>query len=91
MFVHPAPVLEAFARFEIPEDMQAGYGYPALTREIKEAILADNFARMHGWNVGDLAKAIEGDELAQRRAAGGEPPWSRLPERPAVGAWAGGV
>ena len=86
MFVHPAPVLEAFARFEIPDDMRTDYGYPELTREIKQDILARNFAKMHGLDIDQLAKAIEGDELAQRRAAGGAKPWSRLPDAVPVAA-----
>lgn len=81
MFVHPAPVLETFAGFQIPEDMREDYGYPELTRELKQDILSGNFARMHGLDVNELAKAIEGDELAQRRAEGSTEPWSRLPER----------
>jgi predicted TIM-barrel fold metal-dependent hydrolase len=79
MWVHPAPVLEAFAKFEMPEDMMEDYGYPQLTDEIKADILHGNFARMHGLDVEAMARAIENDELAQLRAAGGAKPWSKLP------------
>jgi predicted TIM-barrel fold metal-dependent hydrolase len=78
MVVHPAPILEAFAQFTIPEDMRDEWGYPELSREIKQGILADNFARMHGLNVEQLGKAIAGDELAVRRSAGVAKPWNSL-------------
>ena len=34
--------------FEIPEAMQQRFGYPALTREIKEQILSTNAQRLYG-------------------------------------------
>ena len=80
MFVHPAPVLEAFANFQFPEDMIEGYGYPELTDEIKGKILSGNFARMHGLDVHELARNIEDDEISRVRARGDAPDaWDRLP------------
>jgi predicted TIM-barrel fold metal-dependent hydrolase len=38
----PQPLIDAFRTFEIPERMQAEFGYPALTREAKEHILGAN-------------------------------------------------
>jgi predicted TIM-barrel fold metal-dependent hydrolase len=38
----PQPLVDAFRAFEIPERMQAAYGYPALTRDAKERILGAN-------------------------------------------------
>jgi predicted TIM-barrel fold metal-dependent hydrolase len=38
--------IDIFADLEMPEDLQDGYGYPALTREIKEQILGLNMARL---------------------------------------------
>src|SRR5690606_39272083 len=38
--------IDIFADLEMPEDLQDGYGYPALTREIKEQILGRNMARL---------------------------------------------
>ncbi len=38
----PQPLIDAFRAFEIPETMQATYGYPALTPRIKDQILSHN-------------------------------------------------
>jgi hypothetical protein len=40
--------IEALWRFQIPEEMQKKYGYPALTEEIKRKILGLNSARLYG-------------------------------------------
>jgi len=40
--------IEALWRFQIPEQMQKRYGYPALTPEIKRKILGLNSARLYG-------------------------------------------
>jgi hypothetical protein len=45
-FGSPQPVIEAFRCFEISEAFQETYGYPALTRQIKEKIFGQNSARM---------------------------------------------
>jgi hypothetical protein len=42
----PTPQIEAFRDFEIPEDMQDDYGYPALTQARKAKILGLNAARL---------------------------------------------
>jgi len=42
----PAMMMEEFRRFEISEDMQQRYGYPALTAERKQKILGGNALRM---------------------------------------------
>jgi uncharacterized protein len=47
----PGPYLEAFMEFQIPDDMQDGYGYPPLTRRDRELILGENFARLMGIDV----------------------------------------
>jgi predicted TIM-barrel fold metal-dependent hydrolase len=41
-------VVEGFAKFEMPEDMQKGYGYPALTKESKAKMFGLNMARLLG-------------------------------------------
>jgi hypothetical protein len=73
---HPKPLLEAFEKFQIPQDMIDGYGFPQLTEEIKADILANNFANLHGLDIPTLKRNIEGDELAKRKAAGAPAPWS---------------
>jgi uncharacterized protein len=44
--------IEALWRFQIPEEMQRKYGYPALTPEIKRKILGLNSAKLYGIKVG---------------------------------------
>jgi uncharacterized protein len=57
--------IDALWRFQIPEDLQKRFGYPALTPEIKRKILGLNSARLYGIRVGqDLAtqfKAVPRD------------------------------
>ncbi len=43
--------IDMFNGLEMPEDLQDGYGYPALTREIKEQIFGLNAARVLGIDV----------------------------------------
>jgi predicted TIM-barrel fold metal-dependent hydrolase len=45
---HPQWALKAFWDFEIPTDLQEGYGYPALTQQAKRKILGENLLRLHG-------------------------------------------
>jgi uncharacterized protein len=42
----PRPYIEWFLGFAISDELQQGYGYPALTRADKVAILGENFARL---------------------------------------------
>lgn len=52
-FVWPSlqPYIKAFADMQMPEDMQEGYGYPQLTREIKRKVFGENQARLFGIDV----------------------------------------
>jgi uncharacterized protein len=75
---HPRPVIEAFMRLEMPDEMIEGDGYPPLTDEIKADILGLNYARLHGIDVGAARTAIADDDLSRRRRAGIAEPWSRL-------------
>jgi predicted TIM-barrel fold metal-dependent hydrolase len=45
---HVQSYIDAFATMEMPDDLQDGYGYPALARETKEKIFGLNFARGAG-------------------------------------------
>jgi predicted TIM-barrel fold metal-dependent hydrolase len=76
---HPRPVLEAFARLEMPADMVEGDGYLPFTREIKADILGRNYARLHGIDFSGVQARIADDDLSRRRAKGLAEPWSRLP------------
>ncbi|MBV8564133.1 MAG: amidohydrolase [Methylobacteriaceae bacterium] len=75
---HPRPVLEAFARLQMPADMIEGDGYPALTPDMKADILARNYARLHGLDLDAIAAAVAEDEVSRRRREGLAEPWSRL-------------
>jgi predicted TIM-barrel fold metal-dependent hydrolase len=44
----PQPLIQALRAFEITSELQERYGYPALTKEIKEKILGRNAARLYG-------------------------------------------
>lgn len=52
-FVWPSvqPYIELFANLEMPEELQVGYGYPALTREMKSKILGENQAKLLGIDI----------------------------------------
>jgi predicted TIM-barrel fold metal-dependent hydrolase len=71
--MHPRPLLEAFAELEMPSDLVEGYGFPDLTREVKEGILGLNHARILGLDVDGLRSATNGDEFDGRELAD---PWS---------------
>jgi predicted TIM-barrel fold metal-dependent hydrolase len=53
----PQPLIDAFRTFEIPERMQAEFGYPALTREAKAKILGVNARSVYGITDDDIARA----------------------------------
>lgn len=78
---HPDPQIRAFMDFEMPKDLVDGYGYPELTHEVKEKILAKNFAAMHGVDIEAKKNAIANDEWSQKRKAGKAAPWSHMRKR----------
>ena len=48
--------IEAFRRFQIPPELQEGYGYPELTDEIKAKVLGLNAAKLWGIEVAETSK-----------------------------------
>ena len=70
--VHPRPLLDAFASFEMPDDL------PALTDEIRAKILGGNVLRIHGLDTDEICRQIAGDPFEQRKANGLAPYWSGL-------------
>jgi predicted TIM-barrel fold metal-dependent hydrolase len=53
----PQPLIDAFRTFEIPERMQAEFGYPPLTVETKAKILGVNARAVYGIADDDVARA----------------------------------
>ena len=73
--IHPRYLLEAFQNFDLPEDHPAGQ----LTDEVRQKILADNFARLHGIDIEERKQRLSDDEFAQQKNGDGlREPWSTL-------------
>ena len=86
---HPRPTIEAFCRYEIPEDLLQDAGlFGALTQitdDHKRAILAGNYARLHGIDIAAVQAGIADDEFARARRADPNPePWSTTSVWPAI-------
>lgn len=68
MAFHPQPLLEAFVRdIEIPAALVEGAGIPPLTREVKQKILFDNYARMTGLDLHARLELVADDGFARRK------------------------
>jgi hypothetical protein len=68
MQFHPRLCLEAFEKFEFPDDLLSEYGLfdaiPQLTEDHKASILGGNFARLNGLDIEAMQSAIGSDEFA---------------------------
>lgn len=53
---NPQWQIEAFRKFQIPDQLVEGHGYPKITPEIRRKVLGENAARI--WNI-DKAKAMQ--------------------------------
>ena len=89
ILAHPRATIEAFCRYQIPEDLlqDAGLFGPLsqITDDHKRNILAHNYARMHGLDVAAMKRAIAEDEFSQARRRDPEPePWSTISRWPEV-------
>ena len=62
--------------FELPEELQVGYGLPPLTEEVKRGILGGNAARILGLDIAAFRRKTQGDEFAKPREL--EAAWSCL-------------
>ena len=74
--LHSRAFEERMWAFEIPEELQARYGLPPLTEEIKRGILGENVARILGLDIDAFRRKTRGDEFAKPRKL--EPAWSCL-------------
>jgi hypothetical protein len=63
----PQDQIQAFRAFEISGELQARFGYPALTAEVKTKILGLNSARLYGVEALPEACRIPGDQVEQAR------------------------
>jgi uncharacterized protein len=61
--------IDAFRRFQIPEDMQKGYGYKPITDKDKELILGLNAARVYRIDAEQTMKQLSQDEISKVRTA----------------------
>jgi predicted TIM-barrel fold metal-dependent hydrolase len=65
----PQAQIAAFRAFQIPESMQAEFGYPALTPEIRAKIFGLNAARVYGIDPALTRYAIANDDVDRLRSA----------------------
>jgi predicted TIM-barrel fold metal-dependent hydrolase len=71
---HPQVVLEAFARFTMPDNSPI-----PLTDDIRAMILGGNLARLHGIDIAERRLRLEGDEFSEfKRKSGLKPPFSSI-------------
>ncbi len=63
----PQDQIQAFRSFQISEEFQERYGYPALTEEIRAKILGRNALELHGIEAADLACTTSPEEREQAR------------------------
>ncbi|MDQ6660056.1 MAG: hypothetical protein M3Z24_03715, partial [Chloroflexota bacterium] len=52
--------------FQLPDDIKQEYGVD-LTDETKQKIIGGNIARLYGINTEEKLKALQNDEIAQRK------------------------
>jgi predicted TIM-barrel fold metal-dependent hydrolase len=78
---HADPILQAFLKFEMPQELIDGYGYEPLTDEVKRKILGENMAGLLGVDIGGVKKKIQGDKWSKLRAEGKAKPWSAHRQR----------
>ena len=67
----PQDQIESFRAFEISEELQERYGYPALTPEVKRKIFGLNAAALHGLDPKAGACRFDPGELQEVRLRNG--------------------
>jgi hypothetical protein len=76
--MHPGPILKAFAKYELPEEVMREVGSRQLTEADRRNILGLNALRLYGLRPEDVVKATREDAFAKARAQRIPPPWSVL-------------
>jgi predicted TIM-barrel fold metal-dependent hydrolase len=79
--VHPRPLIDAIAAFEMPEDLRRDHGYPVFDDIAKEKVLGLNFMRLHGIDPADARKTATTDHWSGRQATPLPAPWSQIRAR----------
>jgi hypothetical protein len=74
MATHPRPLIEAFWRLEVDEDLRRNYGIPEFTAELKAKILGGNFLQMHGIDEQDVRARLAGDDWSSEPEL--QAPWT---------------
>jgi len=64
--------IEAFRRFQIPDDLRTRFGFPSLTAETRAKILGLNAARVYGIDVAAVRKALPADAVSKLKQEYGE-------------------
>jgi len=82
--MHPRPLIEAFADYELPDEVLERYEIAQLTAADRSAILGGNLLRLHGRDLAALREAVSDDTFARARADGLAAPWSVLRSPEAV-------
>jgi predicted TIM-barrel fold metal-dependent hydrolase len=72
----PQAQIVALRSFTIPESMQETYGYPALTKQVRERIFGLNAAAVYGVDPAAVRYAIGADDVERLRLAYREDPRS---------------
>ncbi len=65
----PQDQIQAFRAFQISEEFQERFGYPALTKELKAKIFGLNATKPYGISLDEMVKRASSDSLAQKKHA----------------------
>jgi len=65
----PQWMIEAFRRFQIPENLQKDFGYAPISEDDKAKIFGPNLAGLYGVDVDAQLSAIPGDALSEMKTA----------------------
>jgi predicted TIM-barrel fold metal-dependent hydrolase len=70
----PQDQIQAFRRFQISDELQAKYGYPRMTPELRRKVFGLNAARPYNLDAESLRRYVGTDAVARERATYAERP-----------------